>query len=69
MKLPSDDPDMVNIVISTSLLLLNYWIRIARVGQLLMMHYNIMGDLSGSSSEESEESDKGSEESDEGSAK
>ena len=69
MKLPSDDPDMVNIVISTSLLLLNYWIRIARVGQLLMMHYDIMGDSSGSLSEESEESDKGSEESDEGSSK
>lgn len=66
VKLPSDDPDMVNIVISTSLLLLNYRIRIARVGQLLMMHYDVMGDSSGSSSEESdEESEESDEESDE----
>ena len=44
MKLPSDDAAMVNIIIETTLLLTNYRIRVARFGQLLSMHWDVLGD-------------------------
>jgi hypothetical protein len=43
MKLPSDDPMQANLIITTSLLFMNYRIRVAQIGQLITMHYSLMG--------------------------
>ena len=64
VKLPSDDAAMVNIIIETTLLLTNYRIRVARFGQLLSMHWDVLGDDESECGDESDGDESDGDESD-----